>query len=305
MNDFLRRAQHAALFVAYVEISLILASLCESCQKGQLSNEHKIHTKGSLHRWLQNLPPDLKYLSSRKKPEPSRDNFLTRQLHIIYLAAVSILYCSTSKSQEVSATAILSSSFTVTLLEEFLARDEFQFLTTVFSFYIVSAAVPQIAAYESLDSPADIKRNLEIITNSLSSLSLKWPTARAALISLEDKEKLLSGRIGNSRTKIIPPEEDAIVLFEKFDPDACCHWRQFFANTSIQRTRHANEDPPILDDLEASFQSSLEAPVGNFAEPLNEDGGIDLPFFSLPSYDPSNGYSDEFGAWVFERYLNT
>lgn len=306
VNDFPKDARHPAHFVAYVEISLILASLCGSCQKGQISNDQKFQKRSSLHRWLRELPPDLRYLSGQTKPEPSLQNFPSRQLHAIYLAVVSILYCSTSNSQELSATAIVSSSFMVTLLEEFLIRDEFRFLPATFAFYIVSAAVPQIAAYWSLDCHADIKRNLEIIKSSLSSLSLKWPTAKAAVTALEDREKLSSQRTEDSQTKIISSDEGASVLFEGFDPGSCCHWKQLFKKASSPPNFQANGDLSMLGNLQLTSQSSqgFGSGVQDFLGPMSEEDGIDLPFFSLPSCGPSDGYPDDFGAWVFERYLD-
>ena len=296
VNDFPRNARHAGFFVAYVDISLILASLCGSCQKGRLSNEQKTQTRNSLHRWIRELPSDLQYLSCREKPEPSHENFLARQLHIIYLAAVSILYCSTSEAQEVSATAVASSSFIATLLEEFIVRDEFRFLTAVFSFYIVSAAVPQIAAYWSVDFHADVKQNLEIITGSLSALSLKWPTARAAVAALGHREKHSSGRTGDSEPKILLPDDEARELLEGFDPGACCHWKQVFGEmpTPTDGDLSASSNPAVTLQSQG-FESD------DFIAPLAEED-INMSF-SLPSCGPSDEY-DDFGAWVFERYLN-
>lgn len=305
VNDFPRKARHSAHFVAYVEISLLLASLCGSCQKGQLSNDQKFQKRSSLHRWLRELPPGLRYLSGDKKPELSLENFPSRQLHVIYLAAVSILYCSTSNSQELSPIAIVSSSFMVTLLEEFLVRNEFRFLPATFAFYIVSAAVPQIAAYWILDWHTSTKRNLDIIKTCLSSLSLKWPSAKAAITALADREKLWLQRTEDSRIKITKSDESSRVLFEGFDPGSCCHWRQLFGKTSNPPNFQVNGGLSMLGTLPLTSQSSqgFGSGVPEFLGSMSEDG-CELPFFSLPFCSPSNGYPDDFGAWILERYLD-
>jgi hypothetical protein len=116
--------EHAHLFIAYVEICSIVGDLTESSVRGNLSRSLRLQIETRLSAWITTLPRTLQLHSPNGGLSPY--NFLSRQLHIPYFTALTILFRPTSPSTPPSSVALLSSSFAAGIFEDFLARAKFQ-----------------------------------------------------------------------------------------------------------------------------------------------------------------------------------
>jgi hypothetical protein len=199
-----------------------------------MSTLQRDNIRNRLFWWLKELPEEMQYF--RSSTHASFDNRFERQLFAIYFAAVTILYRSDLSGQMVHPVSLVASSFLVSLLENFLARDEVQRLPTMFTFYAVSAAVPQLVATRSVKLKPVAETELVIISQFLLALSKRWPTSAGA-------QKLFE-TLRNSEPTIEKPH----VSFGTFSG----HEQLLFDNFDLSACRHS----PLLEDHGTHLQHS-------------------------------------------------
>lgn len=226
IQDFGDGEPNADIFVAHVRLCLILGDLCDLYRRREMTPRHSDNIRERLFWWMKTLAPNMQYFSLASSMKPSSDNLMLRQLFVIYFATVTIQYRTDWSTQVVHPVAVIASSFMVSLLEGFLARDELQRLPTMFCFYAISAAVPQFVAtnYEHLTVNAEA--DLQIVQQSLKALSKRWPSSESVLRHFETLRDSRA-RAGGSR---LPPNHswsDDLLLFENFNPAACRSWSLF------------------------------------------------------------------------------
>lgn len=310
-EDFGADEQHATVFVAYVKVCHILGDLCESYRRREMSTSQRDNIRNRLFWWLKELPQEMQYFKS--STHASFDNQFERQLFVIYLTAVTILYRSDVSKQMVHPISLVASSFLVSLLEDFLARDEVQRLPTMFTFYAVSAAVPELVATSHANLKPAAETELAIISRFLLALSKRWPTSASA-------QKLFEA-LRNSEPAIEDPRVSFGVfssheklLFDNFDLSACRHSSllvddnkhlsstveptSFTIDAGSLPTVHSKTVPDI-------FRATDLAPglLQTSSPPMEQHASIwEWPLDSL-SDNIAVEFSDVMGSWLFPPYL--
>lgn len=170
--------------------------------------------------WLKTLPNEMQYFCLSFPQQPTSDNLMLRQLFVIYFATVTILYRTDWPTQVVHPQAIIASAFMACLLEGFIARDEIQRLPTMFGFYAISAAIPQMVAARFHKLKASAENDLSIILQSLTKLSARWPSSDTVLRYFRT---LKHSETSNNNPQISPEtvQHEDLLLFDNFDFSSC------------------------------------------------------------------------------------
>lgn len=303
MEDFESGDKHASSFVAYVKICLILGDLCEEYQQQQQLAHLRADIKGRLYAWLKALPPEMQYFSSRAQIRETADNFTLRQIFAIYLTTVALLCKADPVTTSVSAVAVLASSFLASLMEGFLARNEFTHLPAIVTFFILAGTTPHLAArkYQSL-RPA-IELDLQIFEDSLFVQSKKWPTAANAWTSI----KALRGKTpGNEATGHMPSiaEPQDLLLFEDFDLESCRTWSHIVCmqnDSQLQDTSYGftatPRPPPVANTICEVFSDSHQRSMQPLTQQRDSNADNDFPEDELWP-DPGSGLTTTLGTWL-------
>ncbi|PCG91943.1 Transcription factor [Penicillium occitanis (nom. inval.)] len=310
-EDFGADEQYAKVFVAYVKVCLILGDLCESHRRGEVSTLQRDNVRNRLFWWLKELPEEMQYF--RSSTHASFDNRFERQLFVIYFAAVSILYRSDLSGQMVHPVSLVASSFLVSLLEDFLARDEVQRLPTMFTFYAISAAVPQLVATRNANLKPVADTELAIISQFLLALSLRWPTSAGA-------QKLFE-TLRNSETAIEKPlvsfgtfSGHEQLLFDNFNLSACRHSSLLAAHdthlsstaepTSFTREVHSLPTPhsETLPNIFRETDTDPDLPQTGSLPLEQQTISWDWPLDNLGD-DITVEFSNAMGSWLFSQDL--
>ncbi|KAJ5511582.1 hypothetical protein N7453_003685 [Penicillium expansum] len=212
-EDFHDSSSNAPLFIAYVEISSILGHLTEYCRRKTLTREARQNLENRLYRWTRDLPPSLRlfYSQSTSEDTPSskgrlaRYNFEARQLNIPYFTCLAIL-CRPNPGESASLGVLLASSFVAGIFEDFLARDEIQFLSPVFTFHLLAAGI-------GLLSCNNVPSHREKATSSL-----------RALKSIAEKQRSAS-TVDEMPLMMLSREHQP--FFEEFGPGISWAWSYF------------------------------------------------------------------------------
>jgi hypothetical protein len=96
LDDFPESKDAGDLFISYVQISIILATLTESCLRKYPSDANSPNIENALFRWTRTLPKHLKIRQTSgaiNNTSTSLYNFEARQLHIPYFIALAITVC--------------------------------------------------------------------------------------------------------------------------------------------------------------------------------------------------------------------
>ncbi|KAK6384910.1 uncharacterized protein PV06_08990 [Exophiala oligosperma] len=321
IEDFEPGDKHAATFVVYVRLCLIIGDLCEGYQQGRKQLARLgADVKHRLLSWLKDLPPHLRYFDATAQFRETADNFILRQVFAIYLATVTLL----SKAEprpvgSVSPVALRASSFLATLLEGFLARDEAARLPAMFTFYTLAAAIPQVAARKYKRLRPAIELDLQIFEDALTALSTKWPSAASRVTTLRAlRAKKPCTCAAGEETPTLTDVEDRL-LFKDFDTKACRLWTYIRDDRATTTRRAADEVAELasvtenefstetcarLEMLDYAFQgspssSSWEAlPAQEISTGLSDDLGSQWPEDNFWN-DPSLDFSDTLGSWLF------
>ncbi|KAH0843698.1 hypothetical protein FOPE_08451 [Fonsecaea pedrosoi] len=227
LHDFPEDNKHARLFLSYVDICCILGRLGQAALPGGHIGSLCVGVGRDLYRWRTQLPLDLQLDGA------SDFDFETRQLHIPYFTAISILYGPGPAVQNCSVAAILASSCVSRIFEDFLARDLLRYLSPIHIFYLFTAGLPQISGHKIPVLREASKREFKMIRYSLLEMSKTWHSAHRHLGSLN---KLLSAMNRSSATGSFASKRnmallgqnhrdssltDQLSLFERLGVDLC------------------------------------------------------------------------------------
>lgn len=286
IQDFVPGDTGAELFVAYVQLCLILGDLTDYYRrKKAMSAQQKDSFKHRLLWWLRTLPCHVRHPTLLTKP--TSDNLLWRQLFVIYFTVIALLYKTGWSAGSVHPHALIASSFMTTFLEGFLARDELQRLPAIFSFYATIAAIPQIEVTKHEKLKASAETDLGTLLQVLAQLSARFPSSRSAF---KNFQMLKRSREASMGSEVLPIAEamDGFMLFEGFSSSGCRIW-PFLVDCSSQRTDGITYDevsPNGGDKTRASIipstlgagRSSIEDTLGS---PLLEAEGQNMLDFPL------------------------
>ncbi|KAF9888480.1 hypothetical protein FE257_008587 [Aspergillus nanangensis] len=195
-DDFKESTADAGLFASYVEICSVLGNLTRHCRRNALSRDARQSIHNSLYRWSRELPPSLRLFQLPGTTEPgllpvtglSSYNFEARQLHIPYFVCLTIICRPATPASTPSAAAILASSSIAAIFEDFLARDEVQYLGSIFTFHLLAAGTGLLSSKRYPRVWERARKDLHIIYISLEELAKRWPSATGALRALKSLE---------------------------------------------------------------------------------------------------------------------
>ncbi|KAJ6143919.1 hypothetical protein N7471_003372 [Penicillium samsonianum] len=233
-EDFHDSSSNATLFIAYVEISSILGHLTEYCRRKTLTREARQNLENRLYRWTRDLSPSLRLFCSQSTSEDAaspkrtlaRYNFEARQLHIPYFTCLAIM-CRPNPGESASLGVLLASSFVAGMFEDFLARDEIQFLSPVFTFHLLAAGIGLLSCNNVPSHREKAAGSLESIYLALEELAKRWSSAKGslrALKSIAEKQRNTS-TIDEMPSMTLSREHQP--FFEGFGPDLSWAWSYF------------------------------------------------------------------------------
>ena len=190
LEDFQDSSSDVTLFIAYVEISSILGHLTQHCRRKTLTRQVRQNIENQLYRWTRELPRSLRLFRSDSSPGDSASpkglaqyNFEARQLHIPYFVCLAIM-CRPISGNFPSSAVILASSFIAGIFEDFLARDEVQFLGPIFTFHLLAAGIGLLSSKNIPSLWEQAAGSLETIYLALDELAKRWSSAKGSLRAL-------------------------------------------------------------------------------------------------------------------------
>ena len=176
----------------------------------------------------------------------------------------------------ISPVAIIASSFVAGIFEEFLARDELQFLGPIFTFYLLAAGIALVSTRRYPNVWPIAQQDLEILQSSLQELSKRWPSATGALKAMRNViDRALSAEPSSSPHRAAPPMDflttEQQLLFQSFPHDLCRLWALYEKQSNEQTS---------TDDIRQQSNESTEMMtaeiLGNLRYPLSARPG-DVP----------------------------
>lgn len=235
IEDFHDSSSNGSLFNAYVEISSILGHLTQHCRRKTLTRSTRQTIENQLYRWTRELPESLRLFQATTGPQElgaypqsvlSTYNFEARQLHIAYFICLAIL-CRPSQGNSPSAAVILSSSFVAGIFEDFLARDEIQFLGPIFTFHLLAAGIGLLSSHKVPSLWEKSLYSLQTIYLSLEVLAQRWSSAKGSLRALKSiANKQGSAMRFDSISRLVLSREHS-PFFQGFGPDISWAWSYF------------------------------------------------------------------------------
>jgi hypothetical protein len=267
LEDFPNQQAQGELFIPYVEICSLLGDLTECCSRRHMSHSKRLHLESALYRWTRTLPVSLRLSEQADTSDiytTSTWTFNARQLHIPYFITLTIMSQPPTTQSPVSPVAILASSFVAGIFEEFLARDELQFLGPIFTFYLLAAGVALVSTrhYPALWQTA--QQDLRVLQNSLEELSKRWPSAIGALKAMRnviDRASVGSATSVAAQLKWLDVEQQ--LVFQHTRLDLCRLWSIYENETCIDSTLIA---PPNNNHSTELMTAEI---LGNLRYPLS------------------------------------
>ncbi len=291
--------------MSYVDICVLLGDLTECRSRKYMPRSKKIYLENALYRWIKTLPLSLRLSHTPNSSNlftASASNFNARQLHLPYLITITIMgrsmtsyplrqeIGSTSTPTTINPVAVLASSFVAGIFEEFLARDELQFLGPIFTFYLLAAGIALVSTSRDQNLWRIAQQDLEVLQNSLEELSKRWPSAIGALRGLRNViERAAPGvAVGNVSSNVASSDAGRMsqlsaeqkALLEDFPPDLCRLWTQLTVSHEAQLqyrkaptlNSNANLSPlipnPIRSQPQGEFTERMMAEIlGNLRYP--------------------------------------
>lgn len=254
-DDFRDSSHRPDLFISYVEICSILGHLTQCCRRDSLTRRTRQSVAKSLQRWIHGLPRSLRLFESPNfdaevpttgAPLSSYD-FEARQLHIPYFICLIILCRSPSAHHAPSAAAILASAYVVAIFEDFLARDEIQYLGSIFTFYLLATGIGMLSCRRIPHLWSKVGPGMQTIYSSLEQLAKRWPSAMAPLRVLrtimEKQQTFLAADTPEAAVPSFPDEHRA--FFDTFGPGLTWAWEGFMSSTTHRGSTGAEDTGPI------------------------------------------------------------
>lgn len=204
---------------------MILGECTQSYLRHQLSQPRRQQIRNALYCWVKELPRQLCLRNPQASQQAHTYDMRTRCLHVPYFVTLTILYRS-APPQETSVTiAAVASSFLAGIYEEFLARDEFQFLPPTYKFYLFAAGMAQVHTQAFLSSRSEIiEEEFGIVKSSMEALATRWPSTASNIRSLQTASQAISSPVRKHTLVPLPSHHEAYPLLHNFGPDLCRMW---------------------------------------------------------------------------------
>lgn len=237
MEDFPNAPLTGQVFVAYVDLSVIMGRFTKHILRKTPSGADMADIENSLYRWLKRVPNDLRLppmTSCHDSNHALRPySFDVRQVQILYLVTVILLYRSQTLEGPFPWAAVLSASMIAGLFEDFLARDEVRHLGPMFTFHLLAAAIALLSCYKYPGLWALAEQDLKVIRQAQDEMKNKWPSAIGSLHSFERMYKItITTQKRETGLPEFTLEKDQAMFFEDFDMSLCRVWNGFLQKPS-------------------------------------------------------------------------
>ncbi|KAJ5692909.1 hypothetical protein N7462_002332 [Penicillium macrosclerotiorum] len=316
LEDFHDSSANGSLFIAYVEISSILGHLTQCYRRKSFSRHMRQAIENRLYRWTRDLPASLRLYQSPASAEwetasqsiPSEYSFEARQLHIPYFICLAIM-CRSNPGNSPSPAVVLSSSFVAGIFEDFLARDEIQFLGPIFTFHLLAAGIGLLSCNNVPTLWGKAQVSLQTIYLSLDVLAKRWSSAKGSLMALKsiaDKQQITRS---NATALLTLPREHQ-PFFADFGPDISWAWSYIMTSGSISSGKYPDISLPTgtLDVPLDGFPESQAHEAISSADEYRPLTTILDPHMGFNMGDMTQGFTDDFfhnqyqgmGDWLFK-----
>jgi len=204
-----------------------------------------------------------------------------------------------------SAVSILAASYIAGIYEDFLARDEIQYLPAIFSFYGLAAGVSLISFHRYPHLRKVAEQDLSVIMSAEFELGKRWPAAKGFRNALE--KMIASLPTPNSNTvqpQLEIPEVDIEAYFATFGP-ALCRVR-----TAVLGQENRIDDK-VVNDIHGGIEfdymtmaTATELDEGPMAgNALQHGEGTLTPGQLGDGIDGTFGFQyDDLGYWLFDNW---
>jgi hypothetical protein len=224
-EDFPNSPLEAPFFIHYVEVCTMLGDITECYSRKYMSRHHRLRVQNSMSGWAKDLPEELQLFQKSANSTDlhiSRYNFNARQLHIPYFVVLTIMHKIMTPSAGPSAISILAASYIAGIFEDFLARNEIQYLPAIFSFYGLAAAVSLISFHRYPHLRTIAEQDLAVIMSVELELGKRWPAARGMRKALETMiSSIPKADARNIQPQLEVPRTEVEAYFSAFGSSLC------------------------------------------------------------------------------------
>ena len=284
----------------------MLGDLTECYSRKTMSRHHKRNVQDSMSKWTTDLPEKLRLFQRSNNSTDhhvSRYNINARQLHVPYFVILTIMHKSITPNTGPSAISILAASFIAGIYEDFLARDEIQYLPAIFSFYGLAAAVSLVSFHRYPNLRRVAEQDLAVIMSSERELGKRWPAARGIRSALENMiASIPRANATNARPQLEVPRAEVESYFSSFGPGLCRAWNAVFSENSVVDVSLANEINTGISSFDyLSAATAMEGPLaGNPNQGIQ--GSVVQPEIGESLDDGMFGFEgDDIGYWLFDN----
>lgn len=277
---------------------------------------HSIENR--LYRWTRDLPASLRLFNrstSFSEWEPTLEtlapySFEARQLHIPYFICLAIM-CRPCPGISPSPAVVLASSFVAGMFEDFLARDEIQFLGPIFTFHLLAAGIGLLSCQKIPALWDKAATSLETIYLSLEVLAKRWSSAKGSLRALRSIAEKKQRTTRSDATNFLTLPREHRPFFAHFGPDLSWAWQFFMPSDNHTALQNPQETSPITETADVPLDEFPESRPAD-AVPSTEDyrplTTILDPHMGLEMGDMTRCMPDEFfhnqykgmGDWLFK-----
>ncbi|KAJ5391387.1 hypothetical protein N7509_006877 [Penicillium cosmopolitanum] len=207
IDDFEQQDTKAELFIQHANLSIILGGIVDRhAQKSEMTQNEAISILESLQQFINNIPSQLQlYEGSNRRPfRPDIYEFHAN--YFVCLIVFFRLFGHAFPALTVSAASLVASSCIARLYEQFLYRDEMNYLTPLHNWFVMVGCAPQIhhnATCQGRDKLCN--EELPILTNALRYMRLKSPPAGVLLDIIERLSEVNSNGLTPSVSSV--PQE--------------------------------------------------------------------------------------------------
>lgn len=288
VEDFQESPLEGQLFIRYVEVCTLLGDITECYSRKQMSRHHRYRVLETMSRWTMELPEELQLFQRSADSMGlliSPYNFKARQLHIPYFVILTIMHKTLTPNAGPSAVSILAASYIAGIFEDFLARDEVQYLPAIFTFYGLSAGVSLISFHRYPHLRKAAEQDLAVIMTAESELAKRWPTARGMRAALENMMSSIPK--ADARSIQLPldvPKSEIHSYFSAFGP-RLCRMRHVVLGQTAPWESNESQDLEIMQ-----YHNMPAMPILNM-------GMVNQESFPLAT---ESGYQGELGQGIFD-----
>lgn len=313
LDDFPNPDIPALVFIAYIDLSQILGRFTANGLRRAPSRLHNADFEDSLYRWIKTLPESVcpwKQLqdgTSNQSLMPC--TFESRQLYILYLVSLVLLYRPKTMDGPFPAVAVIASSLIASAFEEFPVRDEVRLLGPVFTFHLLVAAIALLSCYKYSGFWTVAEEDLKIIQHAQQELLKKWPSALGSIRSFERMQKLATTTL---RSVVYTPQvrltKEQVTFFEDVDTTVCRMWGivQKANSTGNYGMLRGNEREMLRQSATISFPTTnISFPHQSAIEPLHNETLYEQNNLGADTYNDNSQNNNSIGDWLFWDQLHS